>query len=101
MNWDPAPWLLGLYVMTFGLSFGSRGPLLGGLVMQRFGTQAAGRVLGMLLLAFGIGSAAGSWFAGMAHEVTGGYGVTFVTSAVSLSLSLLLWWIWPDPSRPK
>ncbi|MBM3536000.1 MAG: MFS transporter [Alphaproteobacteria bacterium] len=99
MSWGATAWLLGLYILTFGLSFGSRGPLIAGLVMKRFVAPATGRVLGMLILTFGIGSASGAWFAGILHEATGGYGAGLLVSAASLSIALLLWWIWPDPAR--
>lgn len=100
MSWGATPWLLVLYVMTFGLTLGSRGPLMAGLVMRRFAMPATGRILGMALLAFGTGSAAGAWCAGILHETTDGYGAGLTLSAVSLSLALMLWWIGPDPTRP-
>jgi MFS family permease len=99
MNWEPAPWLLGLYILSFGLSVGSRGPLIAGLAMRRFAGPASGRVLGGLLLAFGLGGATGSSLAGVLHEATGGYGAGFAVSSACLVLAFLLWWIWPDPSR--
>ncbi|MBM3549907.1 MAG: MFS transporter [Alphaproteobacteria bacterium] len=100
MGWSAAPWLLGLYVVTFGLSLGSRGPLMAGLVMRRFVGPAVGRVLGILLMAFGIGSASGAWLAGLLHDATGGYGAGFSVSGVALAVSLSIWWAWPDPSQP-
>ncbi len=100
MSWDASPWLLGLYIVTFGLTLGSRGPLLAGLVMRRFAGPATGRVLGALLLAFGAGGASGAWLAGLLHEVTEGFGAGFAVSGIALLLALLTWWAWPDPSRP-
>lgn len=99
MSWEPAPWLLGLYILSFGLSMGSRGPLVSGLAMRRFAGPASGRVLGGMLLAFGLGGASGSWLAGVLHDATGGYGTGFAVSSVCLAIAFLLWWIWPDPSR--
>jgi len=99
MSWGPQPWLLGLYVVTFGLSVGSRGPLIAGLAIRRFAGPAVGRVLGGLTLAFGLGSASGSWLSGMLHEVTDGYGAGLLVSGICLALAFSMWWPWPDPSQ--
>lgn len=99
MSWDPQPWFLALYVVTFGLSVGSRGPLIAGLVIRRFAGPVTGRVLGGLVFAFGLGSAFGSWLTGTLHEATHGYGAGFLVSCTCLLLAFTMWWPWPDPSR--
>lgn len=99
MSWGPQPWLLALYIVTFGLSVGSRGPLIAGLAIRRFAGPAAGRVLGGLTLAFGLGSASGSWLSGMLHEATDGYRAGLLVSGICLALAFSMWWPWPDPSQ--
>jgi MFS family permease len=99
MMWAPSPWLLALHVVTFGLSFGARAPLILGLAARRFAGPHLGRVTGSLVLGFGFGSALGAWLGGALHDLTGGYAAGLTTTALCLAAALLPWWAIPSLRR--
>lgn len=95
----PSPWLLVAYVMTFGLSLGSRGPLIASLAQRIYAGAALGRVLGFLLIGLGAGTAFGSWIGGELHDYFGGYRANFTVAWVALALALAPWWLSNDLRR--
>jgi predicted MFS family arabinose efflux permease len=99
MMWAPSPWLLALHVVTFGLTFGSRAPLILGLAARRFAGPSLGRVTGSLVLGFGLGSALGAWLGGALHDLTDGYGAGLIISTICLLAVLLPWWAIPTLRR--
>jgi MFS family permease len=95
----PNPWLLLLYVLTFGLSLGSRGPLIASLAQRLYAGAALGRVLGFLLIGMGTGTAFGSWIGGVLHDRFDGYQANFVVSWAAIALALAPWWLSRDLRR--
>lgn len=89
----PSPVLLVVYVLTFGLSLGSRGPLIASLAQRLYAGAALGRVLGFLLIGMGLGSAVGSWLGGVLHDTVGGYQANFAVSWTAIALGLAPWWL--------
>jgi hypothetical protein len=49
-----------------------------------------GSIYGGLALAMGLGGAAGSWTAGLLHDLTGGYGAGFVLSVLGSAAGMIL-----------
>ena len=78
-------WLLTAFVVLFGISMGSRGPMISTLATMRFRGPHLGRIYGSITLAMGLGGASGAWLGGLAHDLTGGY-----TAVMAVSLGGLL-----------
>ncbi|MCW5729395.1 MAG: MFS transporter [Alphaproteobacteria bacterium] len=76
----PNVWLLGAFVFLMGSSLGSRGPLVAATAMQIFRGPNAASIFGCITLAGGIGSALGSIWGGLVHDLTGGYEWVMVLS---------------------
>jgi MFS family permease len=79
-------WLLAAFVVLFGVSMGSRGPMISTLATLRFRGPHLGRIYGSITLAMGIGGALGAWLGGLAHDLTGGYTAVMAVSLVGLLL---------------
>jgi MFS family permease len=79
-------WLLAAFVILFGVSMGSRGPMISTLATLRFRGPHLGRIYGSITLAMGIGGALGAWLGGLAHDLTGGYTAVMAVSLVGLLL---------------
>ena len=76
--------LLPAFVALFGLSQGTRGPLVTTLAAREFRGRSAGSVLGIVTACGGIGGAIGSLCAGWLYDVTGGYDASLGVAAASL-----------------
>lgn len=84
--------LLSGYLLTFGLGFNGIAPVYASAVSDRFSGKNLGTILGLLDLGFGLGSAAGPWWAGWMFDHYGSY--TGVIAGVALGVvlaSLALW----------
>jgi len=80
----PHPAALAGFVLLFGISQGTRGPLIATLSTRLFTGPAAGSLFGMITAAGGLGGAIGSWLAGFLYDVSGGYELSFAVAACSL-----------------
>jgi MFS family permease len=84
--------LLSGYLLTFGLGFNGIAPVYASAVSDRFSGRNLGTILGLLDLGFGLGSAAGPWWAGWMFDRYGSY--AGVIGGVALGVvvaSLTLW----------
>lgn len=95
----PSRWLLVAYVLTFGLSLGSRGPLIASLTQRIYAGATLGKVLGFLLIGMGTGTAFGSWAGGELHDHYGGYQANFAVAWTAIALALAPWWLSKDLRR--
>ncbi|MBI1776148.1 MAG: MFS transporter [Proteobacteria bacterium] len=96
LDGHPATWLLVVYVLTFGLTIGSRGPQIAAVAAKLFGGPSLGGIFGVLTIGMGLGSAIGSFLGGFLHDWTGGYQTGFVVSFVCILAALSPWWLWPS-----
>ena len=78
---------LWLYVLLFGGSQGSRGPMISTLATLRYRGANFGRIYGLISMGMGIGGFLGAWIGGLLHDLTGGYAAVMVFSACSLALA--------------
>ena len=91
---DPSqPWLLYIYVLFFGLGFGSRAVIFSALTADIFAGKGFGSIYGYFAISVGVGGALGSWLGGFLHDVTGSYLTSFALSAVVLILSDVCIWL--------
>lgn len=85
----PTALAVGLFVLAFGTSFGSRGPAISGIAANVFRGRNMGRIYGFVTIGMGLGGGLGAWFGGFWHDVTGGYGAGLGFAFVALSLGAL------------
>jgi predicted MFS family arabinose efflux permease len=86
-------WLLYVYVIFFGIGFGSRAVIFSALTVDIFSGKGFGSILGYSTVAVGVGGALGSWLGGVLHDWTGSYIVAFAISSIVLAGSDLCIWL--------
>ena len=86
-----AGWLVG-YAVLFGLGFGARGPIITAMASDLFAGRRFGLIYGVLNLGNGLGAAAGPWFGGWVHDLTGSYRGAFLASVVFCALGAVAFW---------
>jgi MFS family permease len=84
--------LLSGYLLTFGLGFNGIAPVYASAVSDRFSGKNLGTILGLLDLGFGLGSAAGPWWAGWMFDRYGSYTGVIVGVALGVVLACLALW---------
>lgn len=91
---DPSQtWLLYIYVIFFGIGFGSRAVIFSALTADLFSGKGFGSILGYSTVAVGVGGALGSWLGGALHDWTGSYLISFALSTLVLVGSDVCIWI--------
>ena len=95
----PYYWLLVVFVLCFGVSQGSRGPVIFTLCAELFAGGGIGAIYGALTLGMGTGAACGAWVSGWLRDLTGGYEAGFLFAAVAALLGLSLFWLIPALAR--
>ena len=75
------------FVLLFGGSQGSRGPMISTLATLRYRGANFGRIYGLIGVGMGLGGFFGAWLGGVLHDLTGGYAVVMIFSACSLALA--------------
>lgn len=78
---------LWLYVLLFGGSMGSRGPMISTLATLRYRGAHFGRIYGFIGIGMGLGGFLGAWIGGLLHDWTGGYAAVMIFSVASLALA--------------
>jgi MFS family permease len=86
-------WLLYVYVIFFGIGFGSRAVIFSALTADIFSGKGFGSILGYSTVAVGVGGALGSWLGGALHDWTGSYLIAFALSTLVLASSDVCIWI--------
>ena len=95
----PYYWLLVGFVVIFGVSQGSRGPVVSTLCAELFPGGGLGAIYGALTLGMGTGAACGAWIGGWLRDATGGYGAGFLFAVTALTLGLMQFWVVPALAR--
>jgi MFS family permease len=91
---DPSqPWLLYVYLLFFGIAFGSRAVILSALAADIFSGKGFGSIFGFAAISVGAGGALGSWLGGALYDLTGSYRMSFVYAITVLALSVLTIWL--------
>lgn len=80
-------WKIYLFAILFGMIFGCGDPSLITLVTDVFGTDKIGTMMGILMISWGLGSAAGPYLAGCVFDYTGSYEWAFIIACGGLLLS--------------
>jgi MFS transporter, OFA family, oxalate/formate antiporter len=85
-------WLLWLHACLFGLTWGARGPAITAKTADLFPGAQLGSILGVITIGSGIGSAVGSWGAGIIFDVSGSYRLAFILSIAAYSSGVVAFW---------
>jgi predicted MFS family arabinose efflux permease len=75
------------FVLLFGISQGTRGPIVATLTTRLFAGPASGSVYGMVTATSGLGGAVGAWLSGALFDHTGSYTASFVAAALCLLIA--------------
>lgn len=92
-------WALWGFIICFGLSMGTRGPMVGSLAARIFKGRNFGTIYGAIYMGGGTGAAFGSYFSGTLYDLTGQYDAIFLFSAIALILGSIPLWIFPEFRR--
>ncbi len=92
----PGAPLLVLFVLCFGISAGSRGPVVSTLAAELFPGGGLGAIYGVITMGMGVGAGAGSWLSGMLYDLSGGYVACFAFAAAAAALGLAQFWLVPE-----
>jgi MFS family permease len=84
--------LLWLHACFFGLTWGARGPAITAKTADLFPGPQLGTILGVITIGSGVGSALGSWGAGLIFDLSGGYRLAFILSIVSYAAGVIAFW---------
>jgi MFS family permease len=84
----PDDWfLLGAFIVLYGSTSGSRGPMITTLATLRYSGAHLGRILGSITVGIGVGGGLGAWVGGLVHDLTGGYGAVMSMSIAALAIA--------------
>jgi len=83
---DDTAWLW-LYVLLFGASMGSRGPMISTLATLRYRGAHFGRIFGLISAGPGVGGFLGAWIGGLLYDWTGDYAAVMLFAVISLALA--------------
>ncbi len=95
----PNTWLLAGFVLCFGSTIGSRGPLITAEAMEIFHGERVGTIYGAISLGGGLGSALGSWSGGLIHDWTGSYGTMIGFALASVLIGMVPFLVVPALRR--
>jgi MFS family permease len=84
--------LLWLHACFFGLTWGARGPAITAKTADLFPGGQLGTILGVITIGSGVGSALGSWGAGLIFDLSGSYRLAFILSIVSYACGVGAFW---------
>jgi MFS family permease len=83
-------WMLYLFAIVFGISYGGFSTLQSPLIADLFGLRSHGAIFGSVAFAGSVGSALGSLVAGRIFDITGSYNWAFTLCVILLITSLIL-----------
>ena len=74
-------WLLALFALVFGISYGAYVALVPTIVMDLYGARSVSGIIGTLYTGAGIGTLIGPWLAGAAFDALGSYDLPILAAA--------------------
>jgi MFS family permease len=90
-----------LFAICLGIGWGVAAPTLLATVADLFQGKSFGSIMGCMILGFSAGGAIAPWLAGMLHDRTGNYFVTFLMLLGCFAASaVLMWLVAPRKIRP-
>src|SRR6267378_2658819 len=95
LTFIPATFLLALFVPTFGLCMGVRGPIVSSVSTKYFAGPNVATIYGSIYASNALGAAFGSLMGGLLHDLTGGYRVGLVVALAFVALASTPFWTVP------
>jgi len=93
---DPSRyWAVIGFILFFGLTMGTRGPVVGSLAARIFHGPNFGVIYGCITVGGGIGAASGTFFSGWIYDITGSYEAVFSFSLTCLAAGALPFFVVP------
>jgi len=84
----PTIWLLGGFLICFGSTMGSRGPLITAAAMTIFRGRSVGTIVGTISIGAGLGSAIGALSGGLIHDWAQSYDPVFGFALASVLVGM-------------
>lgn len=85
----PEAWLLGLFIVSFGLFQGARGPIVSTLAATLYKPQHYAQIHGAITAGMGLGAASGSYLSGRLYDLTqdyvSGFGLGILAGLIAVS----------------
>jgi MFS family permease len=94
------PVLVFIWVISFGLTQGARGPIISTLTARIFARGSVASIFGAIIMLMAFGSALGSWMSGFLHDLTGSYRAAFVFSGLCTAAACAPFWLSDRLHRP-
>jgi MFS family permease len=91
----PSVWLLYGFLICFGGTIGSRGPLVTAAAMSIFRGKNIGTIFGTISIGSGLGAALGSWAGGLIHDWSGGYDLVIAFTLASVLVGMIAFLLVP------
>ena len=88
--WAQDLWMLYLFALVFGFTFGGEVPTMAALISDTFGLSRIGTIFGLLEVGFGVGAAIGPAMGGFIFDASGSYSLAFLLGAVTMVIVALL-----------
>jgi MFS transporter, OFA family, oxalate/formate antiporter len=85
--WAHKLWMLYLFAVPFGFTFGGSSAMVTALVGDVFGMRSLGAIMGILIAGFALGAAIGPAIGGYVYDASGQYFMAFVTATVSILIT--------------
>lgn len=96
----PSLTLLWAFVITYGASFGSRGPVISALTARIFGRGPdLGLIMGAIFMFMGAGAAVGATMGGLIHDATDDYFRVIAWSMTAICVPVGIFWLVPELRR--
>lgn len=92
-------WMLYLFGIIFGLSFGGLDPPLIALIGDVFGMRHIGVIIGVLVVGWNAGAAIGPALAGYTFDVSGNYAFAFLAGMIAMLIAAVLILLVTQPKR--
>ncbi len=92
----PGWFFLSVFVITFGLSAGARGPIITTLMAETFAGKGLASIYGASNLGQGLGAAFGAFGAGLLFDLTDGYNIGFALCSLFTLIGASLFWLVPE-----
>lgn len=92
MSYHSTHWLLGAYIVLFGIFQGARGPIIASLSARLFPNPGLATIYGTIYACMSIGAGLGALLSGVLHDLTGGYRASFVLSMVCVAIAASPFW---------
>ena len=82
-----------LFALLFGIGYGSAAPLLPSVGADIFMGSSFGLIFAMIGIGGGLGGSLGSFIAGLLHDVSGAYYITFTVCCINIILANVFIWL--------